>query len=283
MTPPSSRLAVSRLLVQAGVAGVALVGLVFVLFPIFWMIGAAIRPIAEVLADPPIFIPHQVTLAYFANIAGNSDYRHYFLNSCILAAATLIVTVGLGLLGGYGFSRFHLRGGQAMLLGIMALWMLPPATLIIPYFRLAHDFHVYDSLLGLILADTAFTLPISIWLLKGYLDAIPIALEEAALIDGSTRLQALWKVVVPLTLPGIIGVGTFTFIAAWNEFLLAVVLTDTTASQTLSVGLANFFGQYVRDWNSIMALSTISTLPVMLLFVLLQRWVVQGLASGAGR
>ena len=172
-------------------------------------------------------------------------------------------------------------GGRIMLLGIMALLMLPTVTLIVPYFRLAHLVGLYDSLLGLIIVNTAFILPISIWLLKGYMDAIPIDLEEAAMIDGCTRLQAMWKILVPLTVPGIISTGTFAFIFAWNEFLLAVVLTDTPDAQPLTIGLAAFFGQFVRDWNSIMALSTITSIPLMIIFVVFQRWVVQGMTSGA--
>ena len=168
-----------------------------------------------------------------------------------------------------------------MLLGIMALLMLPTVTLIVPYFRLAHLVGLYDSLLGLIIVNTAFILPISIWLLKGYMDAIPIDLEEAAMIDGCTRLQAMWKILVPLTVPGIVSTGTFAFIFAWNEFLLAVTLTDTPSAQPLTIGLAAFFGQFVRDWNSIMALSTITSIPLMIIFVVFQRWVVQGMTSGA--
>lgn len=168
-----------------------------------------------------------------------------------------------------------------MLLGIMALLMLPSVTLIIPYFRLAHLVGLYDTLLGLIVVNSAFILPISIWLLKGYMDAIPIDLEEAAMIDGCTRLQAMWKILVPLSVPGIVSTGTFAFIFAWNEFLLAVTLTDTATSQPLTIGLAAFFGQFIRDWNSIMALSTITSLPLMIIFVIFQRWVVQGMTSGA--
>ena len=131
------------------------------------------------------------------------------------------------------------------------------------------------------MVNTAFILPIVIWLLKGYIDAIPIEVEEAAMIDGCTRLQVMGKVLVPLSVPGIVGVGTFVFIAAWNEYLLAISMTDSPASQPLTVGLAAFFGQFVRDWNSIMALSTLVSLPLMLIFIFLQRYVVQGMTSGA--
>jgi ABC-type glycerol-3-phosphate transport system permease component len=273
----------SVLLGQALIVVLVGLALVFALFPILWMVLAALRPIGEILADPPLLIPHQVTLEYFQRIVGSADDRHYFLNTVVVAAATLTITVGLGLCGGYGFSRFRLPGGRALLMAILALWLLPPVNVIIPYFILAHAVGLFDNVTSLVLGDTAFTLPIAIWLLKGYIDAIPMDLEEAAMIDGATRLLALWKILVPVILPGVIATATFTFLVAWNEYLIAAVLTDTVASKTLSIGLAQFFGQYVRDWNSIMALSTVSTLPVMAVFVFLQRWVVQGLTSGAGK
>ena len=168
-----------------------------------------------------------------------------------------------------------------MLFAILATLMIPRIILIIPYYQLASSFHLKDTLQGLILVNTAFTLPVAIWLLKGYFNSIPVDLEEAAMIDGCTRLEAVWKVLVPITLPGIVGIGTFVFIAAWNEYLLAIILTESVASQPLTIALAKFFGFVARDWNSIMALSTMASLPLVLLFALFQRWVVQGMTSGA--
>lgn len=278
----SSSIFLSRHVVhQAVIVGLTTLSAVVILTPIVWMINAAFRPIKEVLAYPPRLDPSQLTVEYVVALVNNELYRGYFFNSTILALSTLAITVFLGLLAAYGFSRFKMRGGRIMLLGIMALLMLPTVTLIIPYFRLAHLSGLYDTLLGLIVVNTAFILPVCTWLLKGYIDAIPVDLEEAAMVDGCSRLQAIWKILIPLAIPGIIGTGTFVFIFAWNEYLLAVTLTDTPASQPLTIGLAAFFGQYVRDWNSIMALSTVTSVPLMLVFVIFQRWVVQGMTSGA--
>jgi multiple sugar transport system permease protein len=168
-----------------------------------------------------------------------------------------------------------------LLIGILALLMLPRVTVIVPYFQMAHAWGVYDRLLGMMLVNIAFLLPMATWLLKGYMDSVPVELEEAAMVDGCTRAGALRRILLPLAVPGLVGVGTFVFIGAWNEYLLAVVLTDTPSAQTLTVGMAAFFGEYVRDWNSIMALSTLTSLPLMLIFVFFQRWVVQGMTSGA--
>ncbi len=277
----SQRLRSRYLIHQVLIVGLTVLAAIIILTPVVWMVNAALRPIKEVLTYPPQLDPSQLTFEYMASLIENERYRGYFRNSVILALSTLVITIILGLLAAYGFSRFNMGGGRIMLLGIMALLMLPTVTLIVPYFRLAHLVGLYDSLLGLIIVNTAFILPISIWLLKGYMDAIPIDLEEAAMIDGCTRLQAMWKILVPLTVPGIVSTGTFAFIFAWNEFLLAVTLTDTPDAQPLTIGLAAFFGQFVRDWNSIMALSTITSLPLMIIFVVFQRWVVQGMTSGA--
>ena len=266
---------------QALIVGVSVASAAVILVPVLWMVSAGLRPIKEILTYPPTLLPKALTFQYFERILASPKYQHFFLNSTVLALTTLVLALVLGSLAAYGFSRYRLPGGKVMLTGILVLLMLPRVTLIVPYFRLAHLVGLYDTLTGLIIVNTAFLLPMSTWLLKGYLDSLPEELEEAAMVDGCVRLQALWKIVLPLAIPGLIGVGTFAFIGSWNEYLLAVVLTETPRAQTLTVGLAAFFGEYVRDWNGIMALSTIATLPLVAIFVLLQRWVVQGLSSGA--
>jgi len=252
-----------------------------ILVPVAWMVSASVRPIREVLTYPPVLIPKTVSGEYMARILHDPAYQRFFANSIVLSVGALALSLTLGALAGYGFSRFRLPGGQAMLLGILSVLMLPRVTLIVPYFRLAHVVGLYDTLPGLIVANTAFLLPIATWLIKGYLDSIPQELDEAAMVDGCTRVQSLHKVVAPLAVPGLVGVAAFIFIGAWNEYLLAVVLTETPRSQTLTVGLASFFGQYVRDWNGIMALSTLASVPLVAIFVFLQRWVVQGMSAGA--
>jgi len=266
---------------QVWVVGLTVLSTVLILVPVAWMVSAAVRPIREVLNYPPVLWPRSITFVYFERILNNPTYRSYFTNSIELSLGALILSLFFGSLAAYGFSRFRLPGGQVMLMAILSLLMLPRVVLIIPYFRLAHVVGLYDTVPGLIVANTAFLLPLSTWLIKAYLDSIPHELDEAALIDGCTRLQTLWKVVAPLAVPGVVGVAAFIFIGAWNEYLLAVVLTETTHSQTLTVGMSSFFGEYVRDWNGIMALTTMSSLPLVIIFVLLQRWVVQGLGSGA--
>ena len=265
---------------QIIIVGLTMIGAFVILIPVMWMIIAAIRPIKEVLSYPPRLFSGTVTFTYFKTLFENELYRNYFLNTCILSFFIMLLTLILGLLAAYGFSRYKIKGGRGILLGILSLLMLPPITMIIPYFRLAKATGLYDTLLGLIIFDTAFILPIMIWLLKGYVDSIPVELEEAAIIDGCTRIKAIWKVLVPLMIPSILGTATYALTNAWNEYLMAVILTETPSVQPLTVGLASFFGQNYRDWNSIMALSTISSLPLLLIFIFFQRWVIQGMSSG---
>lgn len=266
---------------QYAIATAATVGAIILVIPVLMMINASVRSIQEILAYPPKLIPEQVSLEYYQKVINNKENLQHFRNSTILSLSTLTISVTLGYLAAYGFSRFRLRGHNVMLLGILSILMIPRVLLIVPYFQLAVTFNVRDTIMGLVMVNVAFTLPIAIWLLKGYLDSIPVELEEAAMVDGCSRLQAVWKILVPVSAPGIVGIGTFIFIASWNEYILAIIMTDSPDSQPLTVLLAKFFGFVARDWSSIMALSTLASLPLVILFIVFQRWVVRGLTSGA--
>ncbi len=266
---------------QAAVMLLTAIGAAVVLFPIFWMVLASVRPVAEVLAYPPKWIPEQFTLDYYRQLFDSSEYVQYLKNSYIIAAGTTLLSLLLASLAAYGFSRYKVPGGRAILLAMLALYMMPGVSLVLPYFRISMGLHLYDTRLGLILAYSSFVLPMATWLLKGYMDSIPFDLEEAALVDGATRLGAFRRILLPLIAPGLVATGTMGFLGAWNEFFFAVVLTTSIRAQTLTVGIGRFFGQYNRDWNGIMALTTFASLPILLGFVLVQRWVVQGMTAGA--
>ena len=254
---------------------------IVIVFPIIWMIFASIRPVEETLTIPPIWFPKHITLEYYRELLGDSRQVHFLTNGYIISIMTAGLCLGLGSLAAYGFSRFKIRGGRFILLGILALQMLPKVALIIPYFDLALRFRLFNTYSVLVIADSSFALPITIWLLKGYFDSIPKDLEEAAMVDGCTRLKALYRVVLPLAMPGLIATGTMAFLWAWNELLFAVVLRSGPDVAPLTIGISEFFTQFGRDWARIMALNTIGVLPLMVVFILLQKWVVQGMTSGA--
>jgi multiple sugar transport system permease protein len=277
--PPASR--VRNLIFQAGLLICAVVVIVVILFPIIWMIFASIRPVTETLALPPAWLPQQVTLQFYADLMKGSRYALFLRNGYIISSATTAICLVLGSLAAYGFSRFRLVGGSGILTGLIALRMLPAIVLIIPYFRLAQSLHIFNTYQAIILAHTSIALPFIIWVLKSYFDSIPRDLEEAAMVDGATRMGALVRVILPLVTPGLVATGVMAFLASWNELLLSVVLSSGPKVAPLTVGIASFFGEFGRDWGHVMALNTMGVLPLLLVFIFLQRYVVQGMTAGA--
>jgi multiple sugar transport system permease protein len=266
---------------RSALAALTFVILAAVLMPIVWMVFASVRPTAETLAVPPVWFPRQISFAAYAKLLSDPNQLSYFINTYVIAGSTALFSTAIGAFAAYGFSRFRLRGSRALLVLILLLQILPPVSLILPYFNMARAFGLYNTHLALIFANTAFALPVSVWMLKNYLDSVPAELEEAAMIDGCSRMQAFRIIVLPLALPGIIGTAAFAFLSAWNEFLFAVVLTVGPDAAPLTIAISQFFTQYGRDWNAIMALNVVATVPLFLIFVFLQRWVVQGMTAGA--
>jgi multiple sugar transport system permease protein len=260
---------------------VMIIGVLVVVLPIVWMVFASIRPTTETLAHPPKWIPKQITLKNYQALLSNPRYWSFLKNGYIISTLTAGLCVVVGSLAAYGFSRFRMRGERFIMLGILALQMLPGVALIIPFFNMVRALHIHNTHMALVLADTSFVLPITIWLMRAYLDSIPIEFEEAAMVDGCNRVQALYRILLPLALPGLIAVATMGFLSAWNEFMFAVVLTSGPEVAPLTIGIAEFFTKFGRDWGRIMALNSVGSLPLMFVFVFLQRWVVQGMTAGA--
>lgn len=264
----------------AQLAAVAL-ALVFVLFPIVWMVFASMRPTAETVAYPPVWWPRDVTFAAYAGIFGDQRELRYFANSYIISGSTALLCLALGVPCAYGFSRFKIRAAPVILLVLLALQMLPNVSVVLQFFEMARRFGIYNTHFALIVTHSAFVLPITIWLLKGFFDSIPIALEEAAMVDGATRLEAMWHVVLPPALPGLVSTAVFAFLWSWNEFLFAVVLTSGADAAPLTIRMSQFFSQFGRDWSGIMALNVLAAIPLVVAFIFVQRWVVAGLTAGA--
>lgn len=264
-----------------GIVTLTIVATLVMMVPIYWMINAALRPIREVLTVPPRFIPTELTLKYVKAVLESSRNQQHFLNSFIITTSALSLTLVVSTLSAYGFSRFKIPSGRFLLMSMMALLMIPRVTLIIPFFRLANLTNLYDTRLILIIVNTTFALPMSTWLLKGYIDSISPDLEEAAMIDGCSRIHAIIKILLPIIFPGLVGVGTMVVINSWNDYLISFTLTQTLKAQPITIALAKFFGEYNRNWNGIMSLALISSIPIMLLYIFFQKYVVQGLTSGA--
>lgn len=261
-------------------AALAVVNL-FVAFPIYSMISTSLRPASATMTVPVEWWPSAPTVAAYGAIWVGRPYGRYFLNSLLVASATTLASIGLAALAGYGFSRYRFRGAAALLTGMVATQMIPSILLLITYFKAVAWVGLYNSLTALVLAYTSFVLPFSTWLLKGYFDGVPLELDEAAMIDGCSPLGGFARVVLPVALPGITATSIYAFLLAWNEFIFAYVLTDSSEKYTISVGIAHFFGEYSVAWNELMAAGLVAALPPIVLYVFTSRFLVSGLTAGA--
>jgi multiple sugar transport system permease protein/raffinose/stachyose/melibiose transport system permease protein len=253
---------------------------VVTLLPFFWMLSVSLKPANEPFAIPARLWPHNPTLENYRT-AFRPEFRRYFLNSAILSLSTIVISVSVGLLAAYAFSRFRFRAFGILLILIIVAQMFPVATMIIPIFKMVKQAGLLNTYPGLIIAYITITLPVSIWMLIGFIGNIPPDLEEAALIDGATRLQAFWKVVVPLARHGIIAVAVWIVVVTWQEFIFALAFTQTKEMRTVSVGMNDYIGQYGIRYGELMATSVMISIPIVAIFFILQRQFVAGLTAGA--
>lgn len=255
--------------------------LAVVLFPFYWMLNTSLKPTAEIFLSPPTFFSAAWSFDAYVSLIATRPILLYFMNSMIVAAGATLLSVVLAAFAAYGFTRFFVRGELVFIVFLLFTKMLPETLLVIPYFQVLAAVGLINSYTALILAYTSFALPFSIWMLIGFFRAIPRELDESAILDGATRLQAFRLVVLPLARPGLVAVALFTFLIAWNSYLWALVLTTSADRYVLSVGIANLLGEYRIDWNELMAAAVIATLPVILLYSFLERHLVAGITAGA--
>jgi ABC-type glycerol-3-phosphate transport system permease component len=254
---------------------------VFAIGPVLWMFLTAFKPANEIYSAPPAWIPHHPTLASFRYIAERAPFALYLRNSVLVALGTTTLGLVLGGLAGYAFSRFEFAGKRPILFGILATQMFPSVLVIVPLFQLIQRLRLLDTPYALILSNVTFALPLGIWLLKGSFDQVPRELDEAAMVDGASHLGALFRVVVPVSLPGIVATSIFLFIASWDEFVFALTFTSTDSARTLPVGLSLLTSSYEVQWGHLAAMSVMVTIPVLILFMAIQRGLVGGALSGA--
>jgi multiple sugar transport system permease protein len=278
-----SRGKIDRIINRIVIYGLIIVGMVLVLFPILWMISTAFKDKGAMFAIPPQWIPREPTLEPFRIIlSSNNPFLTWFRNSVLVGISTAIVSLLFAIPAGYSFSRFSFRGRNLILMFIIASQMFPIVLLLISIYLMYKEWGFINTLHGLALAYMSFALPFAIWMLKNYFDTIPRELEEAALIDGCSRLGAMLKVALPLIGPAAVSVGTFCFLVAWNELLFAMTLNTTDAVRPLAPGLIiRYAGQYQSIYNEMMAASFLASIPVIVVFITLQRYVVSGLTLGA--
>jgi ABC-type glycerol-3-phosphate transport system permease component len=240
-----------------------------------------LKPNSEIFQSPPGFVSAHWSLDAYGEIFRTRPIARYLLNSLVVSAGATILSVTLASLAAYGFTRFHIRGANLFIIFLLFTKMLPETLLIVPYFQLMSALGLVDTYLALILAYCSFALPFSVWMLIGFFRTIPREIDEAAIVDGATRLQTFWRVVLPLARPGLAAVALFTFIIAWNSYVWALVLTTSPNMFVISVGITNLVGEYRVQWNELMAAATIGALPVMMLYTFLNRHLVSAITAGA--
>ncbi|TPM02929.1 MULTISPECIES: carbohydrate ABC transporter permease [unclassified Mesorhizobium] len=254
---------------------------IFALFPIFWTLKISVTPERLLYSEGITFWPSQMTLQNFVTVLEATDFPRYFLNSVIVSVSTAALVTVIATLAGYAMSRFAFRGKAALALMLLLTQTFPLVMVIPPIYRVMGQIGLINSLTGLIIIYTAFNTAFATFLMQSFFDGIPKDLEEAAMIDGCTRAQAMRRVIVPLTLPGMGATLGFVFTAAWSELLFALMLISSDDKKTFAVGLLTFIGKFAVDWGQMMAASILALIPVCIFFGFLQRYLVTGLTAGA--
>lgn len=270
-----------KLYAMVATYGVLFLALGLILFPIFWMWSSSFKGQTELFARDMTLLPVNWTLENYANVWLNTPFPKYFWNSFWIAAVTTLITVAFAIYAAYAIARLKFRG--RFLIGIILLMtqMFPHVTLVLPLFMIVRNLGLFDTHAALIIANVAFSLPFAVWMLRGFFVSIPEELEDAAAVDGAGLMTTLHRVIVPLAGPGIAAIAMFTFIRSWNEFLFALVLLQSQDLRTLPLGLASFQEEYTYRWDLMMAGGSLVSLPVLFFFLLMQRFIVQGLLGGA--
>lgn len=258
---------------------------VIAVFPVFWMVITSLKTNGEITGDAAHLVPRHPTGANYRYIfevgVGGNPFWLYFRNSALLALGAVVVSAFAALLAATAVARFRFRGRMAVLIMLLVVQMVPSEALVIPLFLMVRRAGLWDTLPGVLLVYVAVTLPFAVWMLRGFVAAVPRELEEAAAIDGAGWWRTFRSVLFPLVAPGLVATGIFSFVTAWNDLVFALTLLNDDGNYTVPIALEYFFGRDTTNWGAIMAGSTLMTVPVVIFFLIVQRRMVTGLTSGA--
>jgi multiple sugar transport system permease protein len=277
LTTQPANIGFTKILVIAGLV----FGALFAGLPVFWMVASSFKSNTQIFAYPPRLIDESFSLAAYIAVLTDPQKVRFFFNSYLVSGLVTISTLIVGILAGFSFSRYDFKFKRFLNLIIIGVQSVPPITLMIPYFGLIVALKLYNTYWALILTYMVFTLPYAIIMMTGYFNTLPRDLDEAVMIDGGSSSVILWKILVPISLPGIVSVGVYTFMLAWNEFLFALTLTRTNDMRTVPIGIQLLMGQHSFEWNQMMAMSVLGCLPVLLLFLFFQRYFMAGMTAGS--
>ncbi len=272
-----------RIVTIAGKVLFALLALAIVVWsvgPFLWMVITSIKPDRDLATLPPI-LPSEITFEHYRTLFEGRPFYRYIINSAIVSTATTVICLLIGSLAGYAFGRLTFPGRLPLLLAVLVVSMFPQIAIVAPIYVRFQQLGLLNTYEAMIIPYNTFALPLAIWVLTSFFRSIPAELEDASRIDGSTRLGALFRVILPLSAPGLFTTAILVFIAAWNEFLFALTLTSSIDHQTIPVGIALLPAMYHVPWGNIAAASTIVTLPLVIMVLICQRWIVRGIVAGA--
>lgn len=255
-------------------------GGIFAGFPVLWMLCSSLKDNSAIFAWPPKFIDKTASFDAYMEVLTDPVKIRFFVNSYIVSGCVVIVTLIIGILAAYAFSRFDFKGKSLFNSLIVSVQAIPPIVLLIPYMGLIVAMKLFDTYFALILTYLITTLPYCILMMTGYFNTLSKELDEAVMIDGGSRWKALWSILVPISLPGMVSVGMYTFMQAWNEYLFALALTQKTEMRTVPIGINLLMGQHGYDWSQMMAMSVLGSIPVLVLFLFFQKYFIAGMSSG---
>jgi multiple sugar transport system permease protein len=264
-----------------GSYGVLLALVVVVVFPFYWMTITSFKGEEQMRSLVSMFWPSPVVLDNYRQLLGKTDFIAWYGNSIMVAVSSTLLAAAIGTIGAYALARLSFLGRAFMSSAVLITYLVPPSILFIPLYAQMRNLGLADSLAGLIAAYPSFTVPFVTWLLMGYFESIPVELEEAAMIDGATRFGAFRRIILPLAAPGVLAASLYAFTQAWNEFLYALVFITNVKLRTLPVGLSTFITGDVYGWGYLMAGAVLTTLPVIVAYIYLQRYMVEGLTAGS--
>lgn len=254
--------------------------IVFALAPYLWMILTSIKPDAELTRSPITYLPGAATLDHYRTLLGRTTFGGNLVNSLIVALGTVALGLAVSVPAAYAFSRFRFPGRKWLLVQFLTINMIPVVLLIIPLFVLMRKLGLLDTHAGIVLGHATFAIPFSVWMMTSYFNALPMELDEAATMDGASRMETLLKVILPLALPGIVTTGIYIFVTSWNEYLFAMMLSGQSV-RTVTVALQLFIGEFTVQWGLLTAGGTLVAIPVTILFLVVQKRLVGGLTAGA--
>jgi multiple sugar transport system permease protein len=277
MKPKKVKKKFSYYMANVGITGLVL----FAILPLFWTFYISLREEVSITRNPTMLTTKNLSFLAYTHIWRDTNFPILIRNSIIVSSMTVLLSLVLGTAAGYALSRAKFKGRQGVLLSYLVIRLIPGVLLLVPIYIMMYKFHLLDTYFGLTFAYTTFTLPATIWLMKGFFDSLPPDLENAARVDGCSRLGAMWRISLPLVLPGLAATGTLTAITAWNDVLFAIMLTSSNKARTWPVGLREMIGEFQLPWELLTATAIMSLLPVVIGFALVGRKMVAGITAGS--